>query len=280
MSGFLEQMAAASRARVERARAAVPEAALRAQALAAPRPPPLPPLGAFEIIAELKLRSPAAGTLARSEFDRTVQLDAYAAGGAAAVSVLTEPAQFHGSLEYLAEAAARLGPAKCPAMRKDFLVDPYQVLEARAAGASGVLVIVTMLDDDTVRALVDCAAEHGLFVLLEGFDRADLERIAAHGTRSDTTLLAGVNCRDLRTLAVDFERFEALAPHLPRGLPTVAESGVGSEQDVRRVAALGDDLALIGSALMSAGDPRATLERFLAAGRGSAAASAGERSCS
>ena len=282
MSGFLEQMAAASRARVERARAAVPEAALRAQALAAPRPPPLPSRGRFEIIAELTLRSPAAGALARTEFDRTAQLDAYARGGAAAVSVLTEPAQFHGRLEHLEEAASRLGPAGCHAMRKDFLVDPYQVLEARAAGAGGVLVIVTMLDDAAVGALVDCAAEHGLFVLLEGFDRADLERIAAHGERTDTRILGGVNCRDLRTLAVDFERFEALAPHLPRGLPTVAESGIGSEQDVRRVAALGYELALIGSALMSAGDPRATLERFLAAGRAGAPAlsSAGEAPCS
>ena len=154
-------------------------------------------------------------------------------------------------------------------MRKDFLTDPYQVLEARAAGAGGVLVILAMLDDATVRALVDCAQRCGLFVLLEAFDRADLERLAPYD-RADRTgppVLAGVNCRDLRDLDVHFARFAELAPFLPRHLPAVAESGIGSVAAVEAVAADGYRLALIGSALMRAPDPARHWPSWLAAGR-------------
>ncbi len=142
-------------------------------------------------------------------------------------------------------------------MRKDFLTDPYQVLEARAAGAGGVLVIVTMLDDATARLLVDTARELGLFVLLEAFDRADLERLAAFDEPADAgpPVLAGVNCRDLRDLDVRFSRFVELAPYLPRHLPAVAESGIGGVDDVRSVARSGYRLALVGSSLMRAAGP-------------------------
>jgi indole-3-glycerol phosphate synthase len=263
-------MAEASRARVRAARAAESEAKLEGRALATPQPPPLA-LDRFDVIAELKLRSPAAGGLAAGDFDRGAQLDAYARGGAAAVSVLTEPTEFHGNLEHLEDAAARLRPRHLPAMRKDFVTDPYQVLEARAAGASGVLVIVTMLDDATVRALVDCARRCGLFVLLEAFDRADLERIASFDAprAGEAPLLAGVNCRDLRDLDVRFARFAELAPHLPPHLPAVAESGIGTADDVRAVAAAGYRLALVGSSLMRAADPAAALADLIAAGRAS-----------
>ena len=265
---FLERMAEASRARVRAARAAENEAQLERRALATPKPPPLE-LDRFDVIAELKLRSPAAGGLAARDFDRGAQLAAYARGGAAAVSVLTEPTEFHGDLTHFADAATRLRDKRTPVMRKDFLTDPYQVLEARAAGASGVLVIVTMLDDTTVRALVDCARRCGLFVLLEAFDRADLERLGAfdRADLSDGQLLAGVNCRDLRDLDVRFARFAELAPHLPRHQPTVAESGIGSAADVRAGAAAGYRLALVGSSLMRAADPAAALTDLIAAGR-------------
>jgi indole-3-glycerol phosphate synthase len=265
---FLERMAAASRARVREAQAVESAAALERRAFATPLPPPLE-LDRFDVIAELKLRSPAAGGLAAGDFDREAQLRGYVAGGAAAVSVLTEPSEFKGELAHLVDAAALLGPAHRPAMRKDFLTDPYQVLEARAAGAGGVLVIVTMLDDATVRSLVDCARDCGLFVLLEAFDRADLERLAAFDRTvlSGPPLLAGVNCRDLRDLHVRFERFAELAPHLPRHLPTVAESGIATAVDVRAVAAAGYRLALIGSALMRAADPAAALAGLIDAGR-------------
>ena len=265
---FLERMAESSRARVRAARANESETALERRALAAPAPPPLV-LDRFDVIAELKLRSPAAGGLAARDFDRGTQLDAYARGGAAAVSVLTEPTEFHGDLAHLTEAAARLEAQRIPVMRKDFITEPYQVLEARAAGASGVLVIVTMLDDTTVRELVDCAQRCGLFVLLEAFDRADLERLAPYDQPevARRSVIAGVNCRDLRDLQVRFERFAELAPFLPRHLPTVAESGIGKNADIATVAASGYRLALVGSALMRAADPAAALAELIAAGR-------------
>jgi indole-3-glycerol phosphate synthase len=265
---FLARMADSSRERVRAARAIESEAALERRALGAPAPPALT-LERFDVIAELKLRSPAAGQLGAGGFDRPAQLAAYARGGAAAVSVLTEPHEFQGELEHLAEAAAQLAAAGRPVMRKDFLTDPYQVLEARAAGAGGVLVIVTMLSDDQVGALVDCARRCGLFVLLEAFDRADLERLEAYDRAVDSgaPLLAGVNCRDLRDLDVRFARFAELAPHLPRHLPTVAESGIDGIAGVRHVAELGYELALVGSALMRAADPAQQLAELITAGR-------------
>ena len=267
---FLARMAAASRERVKAARAAESDAKLARRAERTARPPRLL-LDRFDVIAELKLRSPAAGGLAEKDFDKSAQLTAYARGGACAVSVLTEPAEFKGELWHLADAAAQLKPTKIPAMRKDFVTDPYQVLEARAAGAGGILVIVTMLDDSTVRALVDSARECGLFVLLEAFDRADLERLADYDAapvpNDPAPILAGVNCRDLRDLDVRFTRFAELAPYLPKHLPTVAESGIATTEQVATVARLGYRLALVGSSLMRAADPAAALAALIAAGR-------------
>ena len=268
---FLARMAESSRERVRAARAKESEAALERRALAHPIPPALL-LETFDVIAELKLRSPAAGSLARGGFDARTQLASYARGGAAAVSVLTEPTEFRGELEHLAHAAEVLRP-KRPAMRKDFLVDPYQVLEARAAGAGGVLVILAMLDDAAVRALVDCAKRCGMFVLLESFDRADLERLSPYDAPATggSPILAGVNCRDLRDLQVRFERFAELGPHLPRHLKTVAESGIGGTADVDAVVEAGYRLALVGSSLMSAADPAVALAALIAAGRAAVA---------
>jgi len=275
---FLARMAATSRDRARRARAARSEAALLADARALP-PPPALRFTQFDVIAELKLRSPAAGGLADAGFDRHEQLRRYARAGAAAISVLTEPTEFKGALAHLEEAASLLAPLGCPVMRKDFLTDAYQVVEARVAGASGVLVIVTMLNDTEVRELVACARELGLFVLLEAFDAVDLERIARlAGTdaRGAAPLLAGLNCRDLRDLSVRFERFVELAPHLPRGLRAVAESGIATPEDARTVAAAGYSLALVGSSLMRAADPAAALAELLAAGRAAAGRQAAE----
>ncbi len=265
---FLARMAESSRGRVRAARELESESALERRALAAAAAPPLN-LDRFDIFAELKLRSPAAGGLAGGDFDKSAQLTSYARGGAAAVSVLTEPTEFHGELAHLADAARLLAGERLPTMRKDFLTDPYQVLEARAAGAGGVLVIVAMLDDATVRALVDCARRCGMFVLLEAFDRVDLERLAAYDVPPSPgpPILAGVNCRDLRDLQVRFERFAELSSHLPRHLPTVAESGIGSAVQVEAVAKSGYRLALIGSALMRSAEPVRALEDLLAAGR-------------
>ncbi len=237
---------------------------------AAPAPPLRLSAGGFDVIAEFKLRSPAAGPLGVASADWPERVRAYARGGACAVSVLTEPSRFDGALDHLVQAAAALRGADVPAMRKDFLVDPYQVVEARAAGAGGVLIIVRMLERARLAELLDAAAEHGLFVLLEAFDEADLAAAGELlGARASTAppVLVGLNCRDLATLQVDPERFASLAPRMPAGWPAVAESGVATPADARRMRGLGYRLALIGTALMACADPAVLLREILAAGR-------------
>jgi indole-3-glycerol phosphate synthase len=277
MSGFLDDMARSSALRVTQACLSESLAELGRRAKAAPPSPPLRLSNAgFDVIAELKLRSPAAGALSDPNGDWLRRVSEYARGGAAAVSVLTEPSRFDGSLEHLRQASLALAPLGVPAMRKDFLVDPYQVLEARAAGAGGVLLIVRMLSRPQMAQLLDAAAEHGMFVLLEAFDAADLaaakellaSRSAARATlgRRDN-ILVGINCRDLQTLEVVQERFAALAPLLPGGWPAVAESGVASAADAQSMMRLGYRLALIGTALMSRDEPAELLREILATTR-------------
>lgn len=263
---FLEDMAARSAARVRLARAARAENTLLSACRDAPPPPPLV-LRGFDLIAEIKRVSPAEGTLG-ADADVAARAREYAAAGAAAVSVLTEPERFGGGLEDLGAAACALHPDGVPAMRKDFLVDPWQVLEARVAGAGGVLLILAMLDDAALGELLATAREQGLFVLLEAFDEADLERAANWlGRDEGAPVLVGVNTRDLRTLAVDPDRLARLAPRLPGGAPAVAESGLASAADAAAAARLGYRLALVGSALMRAADPGALAASMIAAGR-------------
>jgi len=291
MSGFLDDMAALSAARVAEAIRHESADALERRARRAARGAPLRlSASGFDVIAELKLRSPAAGRLGDEGEDWLGRVAAYARGGAAAVSILTEPSRFDGSLEHLRRAAALLTPLGVPAMRKDFLVDPYQVLEARAAGAGGVLVILRMLTRPRIEELLDVAAEHGMFVLLEAFDDVDLAtaqdlktsraaRRATHRAGGEeqagaaapaggaAPILIGVNCRDLQTLTVVQERFASLASLLPDGWPAVAESGVASGLDARRMQQLGYRLALIGTALMASADPALRLREILDATR-------------
>jgi len=271
MSGFLDEMASLSAARVTQARRQESTDALERRARLAPPAAHLHLSSAgFDVIAELKLRSPAAGALGDENQDWLGRVAAYARGGAAAVSVLTEPSRFDGSLEHLRRTAAVLAPLGVPAMRKDFLVDPYQVLEARAAGAGGILVILRMLSRARIEELLQVADEHGLFVLLEAFDEADLELacdLLTPGGKSRGQILLGVNCRDLQTLKVVPGRFAALASRLPAGWPAVAESGVASCADARRMRQLGYGLALIGTALMSGADPARLVGEMLNATR-------------
>jgi indole-3-glycerol phosphate synthase len=279
VSGFLDEMARSSAARVAQALRHESAAALerRARQMAPCTPLRLSALG-FDVIAELKLRSPAAGRLGDESQDWLGRVAAYAHGGAAAVSVLTEPSRFDGSLEHLRQAAEVLAPLGVPAMRKDFLVDPYQVLEARAAGAGGVLVILRMVTRARILELLDVAAEHGMFVLLEAFDEIDLETarelmMSREHPRDDhlavarDQVLIGVNSRDLQTLKVVQERFTQLAPLLPAGWPAVAESGVASGLDARHMRQLGYGLALIGTALMAREDPSQLLREIFNAAR-------------
>jgi indole-3-glycerol phosphate synthase len=276
-SDFLASMAAASRARSQQAQAALGfgELAARCRDLA---PAPRLSLSAdrFDLIAEVKLRSPAIGQLqavgVERASDRVVR---YASAGAAAVSVLTEPERFDGSMADLESAAQALGSVGVPAMRKDFLVDPYQVLEARVAGAGGVLVILRMLPRTQLEALVDAAIDQGLFVLLEAFDEADIalaHELVDARREASALLLVGVNCRDLVSLQVVPGRLEQLVALLPTRVPRVAESGVATGADAARVAHAGYQLALVGSALMSASDPSALVREMLSRGRDAAVA--------
>jgi indole-3-glycerol phosphate synthase len=270
-SRFLDDMARSSAARVEEAKRHESLAALERRARQAP---PAPPLrlseSGFDVIAELKLRSPAAGRLGGENEDWPRRIADYARGGAAAVSVLTEPSRFDGSLTHLRRAAEVLAPHGVPAMRKDFLVDPYQVLEARAAGAGGVLAIVRMLPRKRCEELLDACAEHRMFALLEAFDEADLDvahELLAARSAAPNSILVGVNCRDLQTLEVVPERFAALADKLPAGWPAVAESGVAGGADARRMRQLGYRVALIGTALMACDDPVKLLREIYDAAR-------------
>ena len=262
MSDFLQTMAERS---AERAAAvgSVPASALDKPVV------PLQ-LGRFDIIAEIKNRSPAEGLLATDTESRNDRARRYAAGGAAAISVLTEPSRFDGALTHLEEVAAAVPGT--PVMRKDFLVDTVQIVEARRAGASGILLIVTMLDDQRLRTMLDCAAEHSLFVLLESFDETDLARASRlldnpddQQRAADGQLLFGVNTRDLRTLHVDPDRLQTLSPVLPAGR-CVAESGLHTPADAASAARMGYRLALVGTALMRSGDPAQLVNEMKAAG--------------
>jgi indole-3-glycerol phosphate synthase len=231
MSGFLKEMARSSLERLRNARAVETEKGLWQRASDAPAAPPLK-LGTagFDVIAELKLRSPAKGVLRASTEDLAARVRAYAQGGAAAVSVLTEPYHFDGSMAHLARASETLAPLGVPTMRKDFIIEPYQVMEARAVGAGGVLVILRMLDHGRITELLDCAAMLKMFVLLEGFD-------------------------------------EELAPKLPTEVPRVAESGVATPGDAARLARVGYQLVLVGAALMTDDHPETLVSRMVSAGR-------------
>jgi indole-3-glycerol phosphate synthase len=278
VSDFLQQMAASSHERLQAAKRTCSEAALLQKALATALPPRLTanPAG-FDLIAELKLRSPAVGQLKSSDENVEGRVTAYARAGAAAVSVLTEPSRFDGSMAHLETATKALAPLNVPAMRKDFIVDPYQVIEARVAGAGGVLVILRMLPRAGIEALLDCARSLGLFVLLEAFDEADIEamhdiigantRFGASVSTAAAPVLAGLNCRDLATLQIVPQRLIELAHLLPTNVPRVAESGVVSPDDAARMAAAGYEYALVGSALMQGGDPHVLAAAMLKAGR-------------
>ncbi len=267
MSDFLKTMARQSADRASAAQGSVRSTHLDL---------PLVPLqlGAFDVIAEIKNRSPSEGALAAASASRSEQAVRYVEGGAAAISVLTEPTQFAGELAHLEEVVRAVEHSAVPVMRKDFLVDPIQVLEARATGASGVLLIVTMLSEKQIEDMLNCAYEHGMFVLLESFDAEDLQRSSAllDETRyreqaERGKLLFGVNTRDLRTLHVDPERLKTLGPHLPQGCACVAESGLHHGYDAAAAAGWGYSLALVGTALMRSPDPGQLIQEMLTAGR-------------
>ncbi len=210
------------------------------------------------VIAECKRRSPSAGKLS-SEVDLGSRAESYARGGASAVSVLTEERHFAGSLDDLAAVAS----SKLPRLRKDFLLDESMVFESALFGAECVLLIAIVLEPSELGRLAQLARELGLATLIEIHEQSELE--AALRAAPDAI---GVNSRDLRTLEVDLARGEALLPSIPREFVRIAESGLRSIADLRRMRAAGADAFLIGEALMKDGQPEATLRSWKEALRG------------
>lgn len=250
MSGsILAAIVASTRRSVEVRAARTPFAALPAGPAR-----PARPAGAFRraleggrasgprVIAECKRRSPSKGVL-RRDYDPAAIARGYEWGGASAISVLTEPAFFDGALEHLAAVRAAVS---IPVLRKDFIVTPYQIAEARSAGADAVLLIVAALDDASLGALLECAADEGVDALVEVHDAGELARAVAAGAG-----IIGVNSRDLNTLAVDPSAFEALVRGLPAGVVRIAESGIRDSATIARLGAAGYDACLIGERFMS-----------------------------
>jgi len=240
----------ASRAQIEdRARAAeAPRGFARA----------LDACGGAALIAEVKRRSPSAGAL-RAEIDLAAIAASYERGGARALSVLTDAAYFGGRDD---DIAACRRATRLPILRKDFLVDPYQVVESRALGADAILLIVRALDGAALRELHALAAEWGLDVLVEAHDERELD--AALSLPAPHPIL-GINNRDLATLETDLAVTERLAPRVPAGRLVVSESGVETAADVRRIAAIGVRAFLVGASLLRSGDPEAKARELVEA---------------
>ncbi|HET9552997.1 MAG TPA: indole-3-glycerol phosphate synthase TrpC [Anaeromyxobacteraceae bacterium] len=260
MTTYLDAILARKREEVAAQQAARPLAELRARLADAPPPRDFagalsPRGGPARIIAEVKRASPSAGAIAAA-LDAPAQAARYEAAGAAAVSVLTDGPGFGGSLEDLVAVRARVA---LPVLRKDFTVDGWQLVEARAAGADAALLIVAALPGDQLRRLHDLCGELGLHALVEVHDAAEAERALAAGAR-----IVGVNNRDLHTFQVDLATSERLVPTFPAGVKGVAESGVRTGADARRLRAAGAPNLLVGEALVRAADPGALLRELCA----------------
>jgi indole-3-glycerol phosphate synthase len=210
------------------------------------------------VLAEVKRRSPSKGAIAES-LDAVAQARAYEAGGASAVSILTEPAHFGGGTDDLLSVRAAL---TIPALKKDFHIDPIQLLEARALGASAALLIVRALSPERLPAMMRAGRDLGLELLVEVRDEVELERALAAGAT-----MIGVNNRNLETLEIDAATCERIIPLIPRQLVAIAESGVRTLADVERYAACGADAVLVGSSLSAAEDPVAATRAIAAVAR-------------
>ena len=206
------------------------------------------------VIAECKRRSPSRGVLAR-DYNPAEIAASYAAAGAAAISVLTEPTFYDGSLGHLADVRSAVS---IPVLRKDFIVTEYQILEARAAGADAVLLIVAALDDRTLARLINEARRLGLAALVEAHDADEVRRAANAGAD-----VVGVNGRNLRTLSVSTDVFEHVASALPKHAIAVAESGIDRPDDVVRLKAMGYHACLVGERFMKTQNPGHALREFL-----------------
>lgn len=263
MADILAKILATKRAEVAAAKTRLPLAEIRRHA--AQSAPPRDFTGALRtrvaagrpaVIAEIKRASPSKGLL-RGDFDAGAIARSYEAGGAACLSVLTDRDYFQGTPEHLQQARAACG---LPALRKDFMIDPYQVYEARAWGADCILLIAAALDDGALREMEKIAHGLGMAVLVEVHDQPELERALGLATP-----LVGINNRDLRTFATNLEVTLELRRHVPEDRILVTESGIRSADDVRRMLDAGVSAFLVGEAFMKSEDPGAAL-RAIAGG--------------
>ncbi|MGH6816723.1 MAG: indole-3-glycerol phosphate synthase TrpC, partial [Hyphomicrobiaceae bacterium] len=261
MTDILDTIARYKLAEVQAAKAARPEEHVAAMAR---RAPPVRPFagtiadrlarGREALIAEIKKASPSKG-LIRADFDPSALARAYAAGGATCLSVLTDAPSFQGAPEFLVAARAA---ASLPVLRKDFMLDPYQVVEARAWGADCILIILAQVDDTTARALAAAAAAWAMDALLEVHDEIELERALALGGR-----LIGINNRNLKTFETTLATTERLAPLVPKDRIVVAESGIAARADIDRLATAGVGAFLVGESLMRQADVAAATRHLL-----------------
>lgn len=261
---ILDRILAAKRDEVAARRAAAPETELRARVR--DLPPPRDFVGALRrpegeglrAVAEIKKASPSAGVI-RPDFDVAALARSYQEAGAAALSILTDGPFFQGALEHLGVARAAVPQ---PLLRKDFVVEAYQLWEARAAGADAALLIVRALPGDALKRLMDAAAEAGIQTLVEVHDGPEAERAVRAGAPC-----IGVNNRDLQTFRTSLEVSLTLRPQIPPDRAAVSESGLRTPDDLRRVAAAGFDAVLVGESLLRAPDPGARLAALLAGAR-------------
>jgi indole-3-glycerol phosphate synthase len=254
---MMDQLIAGAREGVEARRRDLPQADLESRLSARGEDRPFNEAlvrPGLSLIAEFKRRSPSAGQLAREEIDLAAQVAAYERGGAAALSVLTDEPHFGGSLADLRAARAA---CDLPIIRKDFIVDPYQLYEAAVHGADAVLLIVAALDDDALRSLRQEARAIDLDCLVEVHDEAELERALEAGAE-----VIGINNRNLDDMSVDIATTFELMPDVPAGKTVVAESGISGRAELEELDRVGVDAVLIGGALMEAPDPEAKVREL------------------